>query len=53
MKAIFLLFDNIFSLKSKHSTFNEVDLAFYKEDLSSRLLTNFLEVALAGISTAF
>ena len=45
--------DDLCSLKSTHSTFHEKEFDEYKHDHSQRLLDNFLDVALTGISAAF
>lgn len=45
--------DDLCSLKSTHTTFHEKDFDEYKHDHSQRLLDNFLDVALTGISAAF
>ena len=45
--------DDMCSLKSSHSAFKEADFYEYKLDHSQRLLNNFLDVALTGISSAF
>ena len=45
--------DDMCSLKSSHNSFKEKDFDEYKLDHSQRLLNNFLDVALTGISSAF
>jgi len=41
------------TLNSSSQSFNESDFSDYKLDHSQRLLDNFLEVAIIGISAAF
>jgi hypothetical protein len=52
LKYTFKLIDNFFSLKYQNILFKESKFNEYKQDYSQRLLDNFLDVALAGISAA-
>lgn len=53
LQKIGKLIDDQFSLQSAHSTFNENEFNEYKIDHSQRLLDNFFDIALIGISAAF
>ena len=53
LSKLWKIFNDLCSLKSTHSTFEEKDFDAYKQDHSQRLLDNFLDVALTGISAAF
>ncbi len=48
----FNFIDNLFSLKYQNILFKESKFKVYKQDYSQRLLDNFLDVALTGISAA-
>ena len=54
LSSVLKFVDNICSLnKGKNQIFKEKDFYEYKLDHSQRLLDNFMDVALTGISAAF
>ena len=53
LQNIMKVIDDTFSLQSAYTTFNEEEFSEYKKDHSQRLLDNFFEIAMSGITAAF